>query len=142
VHWSAREIPDAVRDDKVEAAVSDQEPLHGREEQPKAVVDSLFLDAARGGEEHRPRQVSADDVPPEVRERDRVAPGTAADIEPATAAGPLQLLLGECHQHGIGGDCAKLATMLEALSAILREGPRSNTGRTTIVNDVCQRSRT
>ena len=97
------EIPDAVRNDKVEAAVSHWEVLHRRQDHMKSILVSMFVRATRDGAEHGPRQVCAYHLPSEANERERVAPGAAANVEHAPVAGALQLPLGERHEHGIGG---------------------------------------
>jgi hypothetical protein len=96
-----REIPDAMRDDKIEAAVARRNALHWRENDMNSAAESMLMRAIHGGSQHRPRQVDADDVPPQPRERERVAPCAAADVEQAPATGALQLLLRECHEHGV-----------------------------------------
>ena len=133
-----REIPDAVRDHQVEAAVPrrDASPsARGPREVGRRVVPHAR--DVGGGAEHGPRQVGADHVPAEARERERVAPGAAADVEHARATGALQLLLGERHQHGVRRRPSRIPPRCrERSTASRRAGPRSkHSTRAMIVND-------
>jgi len=58
--------------------------------------------APTSGRQHRPRQIGADNAPPESRQGHGIAGGAAADVQ-CRAAGPaIQLIHRDLHQPGVG----------------------------------------
>jgi hypothetical protein len=96
-----REVPDAVRDEQLEAAVPGRDLVHWREDQGQAPASPILLSVRRGGAKHGPRQVETEDVPPEPCQGDRIAAGATAKVERPAIPTALPLLFGEPQQHGV-----------------------------------------
>ena len=124
-----REVPDAVGHDQIEAPVPRQYPLHRRQTPRHSCAHAGRRRPGRGGAEHGPRQVEAENVPTRSGQGTALRPSPhprsrawrVCDRSNSTSAKPMSTAL--------GGDAAKLRTVSGALQLVPPADPRRSSLR-------------